>query len=154
VFNAPDGVNLEAFLGDKVTLTPVDQPDLSLSGTITEVSPLVDANTGSVILKARVDSAVPEGVVFGTPVIGRLTLPQVPAIILPWTALTSLASGPAVWTVEPAAMTVAQVPVTVSAYGGDTVQLSGGIAPGTMVVTDGSQLLYPGRVVAPMKAGN
>ena len=132
VFNAPDGVNLEAFLGDKVSLIPVDQPDL----------------------KARVDSAVPEGVVFGTPVIGRLTIPQVPGITLPWTALTALAGRPAVWMVEPATMTVSQVPVTVSAYGGDTVRLSGGIAPGTMVVTDGSQLLFPGRDVAPVKAGN
>lgn len=154
VFNAPDGVNLEAFLGDKVALIPVDQPDLTLDGTITEVSPLVDPNTGSVVLKARVDSAVPEGVVFGTPVIGRLTIPQVPGITLPWAALTALAGAPAVWTVEPATMTVSQVPVIVSAYGGDTVRLSGGIAPGTMVVTDGSQLLFPGRDVAPVKAGN
>ncbi len=151
VFNAPDGVDLEAFLGDSVSLTPMDQGDIVLAGTITEISPLVDANTGSVVLKARLDSAIPQGVVFGTPVVGRLSLPQLPAITLPWTALTALDGTPAVWTVEPATMAVSQVRVTVSAYGGDTVRLSGGIAAGALVVTDGAQLLYPGRIVVPVE---
>lgn len=51
-------------------------------------------------------------------------------------------------------MTVAQVPVNVSANGGDTMRQSGGRALGTLVVTDGSQLLFPCRVVVPVTAGN
>ncbi len=150
-FNAPDGVNLEAFLGFAVQLTPVDQPGITLTAKISEVSPLVDAATGSVKVKARIEGTVPDGVVIGTPVVGRLNLPQLPAITLPWTALTALAGAPAVWTVDPVSQAVQQVPVSVSFYGADTVRLQGGISAGAVVVTDGAQLLYPGRVVAPLK---
>ena len=93
------------------------------------------------------------GVVFGTAVIGRLNVPQPPAITLPWAALSSAAGQPAIWKVDPAALSVAQVPVTISAYGGDTITLSGGVTTGDIVVTDGSQLLFPGRSVALMEMG-
>jgi multidrug efflux pump subunit AcrA (membrane-fusion protein) len=79
--------------------------------------------------------------------VGHLTLAQPPAITLPWTALTALAGAPAVWVVDPSTMQAGQVAVTVSAYGNDTVRVTDGVAPGALVVTDGSQLLFPGRVV-------
>lgn len=148
VFNAPDGVDLEAFLGDAVSLTPVDQPQITLPATISEVSPLVDATTGTVRVKARLSATAPEGVVFGTAVVGRLALPGTPSIELPWTALTGLNGKPAVWTVDPASMAVAQVPVTVSDYGAASVQISAGLSDGALVVSDGSQQLFPGRIVA------
>ncbi|WP_166507080.1 efflux RND transporter periplasmic adaptor subunit [Frigidibacter mobilis] len=154
VFNAPDGIDLEAFLGNTVTLDLVDQPGLTLAGTITEISPLVDPDTRSVVLKARLDSSVPAGAVFGSPVVGHLTLAQAPVVTLPWAALTALAGGAAVWTVDPVTMTAGQVPVTVGSYGDDTVRLTAGVEPGALVVTDGSQLLFPGRLVAPVEAGN
>jgi hypothetical protein len=153
VFNAPDGVDLEAFLGSPVTMTPIDHPDLTLNAKITEVSPLVDAHTGAVVVKAKLDAGAPAGVVFGTAVVGRLQVPQPAAITLPWTALTSLDGKPAVWTVDPSALTVTQVPVSVSAYGGDVIVVSGGVQAGEIVVTDGSQLLYPGRHVAIIAKG-
>ena len=153
VFNAPDGVALEAFLGSPVTLTPIDSPDLTLMATITEVSPLVDAQTGAVVVKAKLDAMAPAGVVFGTAVVGRLQVPQPAGITLPWSALGALAGRPAVWKVDPFAFTVAQVPVTVSAYGGDTVTLSDGVKAGDVIVTDGSQLLFPGRSVAIVAGG-
>lgn len=154
VFNAPDGVDLEAFLGARVRLTLVDQPDSSLNATISEVSPLVEPSTGAVIVRAQLDGKVPAGVVFGSPVVGHLDLPQLPAITVPWTALTALAGAPAVWVVDPATMQVAQKPVSVVAYGADTVRLSDGIVAGQMVVTDGAQLLYPGRTVVQIAGGN
>jgi len=147
VFNAPDGMELEVFLGVKVTLTLVDQPDTVLNATISEVSPLVDAATGSVVVRAALDGGVPAGVVFGSPVVGHLDLPHPAAITLPWTALTALGGAAAVWVVDPATMVVTQRAVTVAAYGADTVRLSGGVTDGEMVVTDGAQLLFPGRVV-------
>jgi multidrug efflux pump subunit AcrA (membrane-fusion protein) len=83
--------------------------------------------------------------------VGRLNLPEPDAISLPWTALTAMGGSPAVWTVDPATMVVHQTPVTVSAYGAATFRLAGGIAPGTWVVTDGAQLLYPDRTVVVVK---
>ena len=153
VFNAPDGVDLEALLGRPVTLTLIDRPDLILNAKISAVSPLVDARTGAVVVKARLDAEAPAGVVFGTAVVGRLEVPQAAAITLPWTALTSVDGKAAVWTVDPQALTVTQVPVTVSAYGGDVFVVSGGVQAGEIVVTDGSQLLFPGRSVAMIAKG-
>lgn len=153
VFNAPDGVALEAFLGRPVTLAPIDRADLTLTATITEVSPLVDARTGAVVVKAKLDAKAPAAVVFGTAVVGRLSVPQAAAITLPWSALGALAGQPAVWIVDPTTRRVAQVAVTVSAYGGDTVTLSDGVKAGDVIVTDGSQLLFPGRSVVLVAGG-
>ncbi len=153
VFNAPDGVNLEAFLGSPVTLTPIDSADLTLLGTISEVSPLVDARTGAVVVKAMLRAGAPAGVVFGTAVVGRLKLLHPRAITLPWAALSSLAGRPAVWIVNAATLRVAQVPVTVSDYSSDTITLSEGVQAGDIVVVEGSQLLFPGRSVAILAGG-
>lgn len=154
VFNAADGVNLEVFLGVPINLTVVDQPEIILAATISEVAPLVDPATGAVIVRTRLESAVPAGVVFGSLVAGHVALPRPPAISLPWNAVTALAGQAAVWVVDPTTMTVTQKPVTVVDYGADTVRLSGGVAEGDIVVTDGSQLLFPGRVVIPVEKVN
>jgi RND family efflux transporter MFP subunit len=147
VFNAPDGADLEAFLGKTLTLSPVDTPDAVLHALLSQISPMVDATTGAVRVKAKVTEAVPDGVVIGSSVIGRLDMSYGTAITLPWTALTEAAGQPAVWVVDRATMAVHQVPVTVAAYGADTVRLASGLEPGSLVVTDGAQLLFPGRVV-------
>jgi multidrug efflux pump subunit AcrA (membrane-fusion protein) len=114
---------------------------------------LVDAHTGAVVVKVKLDTKAPEGVVFGTAVVGRLNVPHPAAITVPWSALSWLAGRPAVWKVDPAVQTVAQVPVTVSAYGGDSVTLSGGVQAGDVIVTAGSQLLFPGRSVTILAGG-
>jgi len=147
VFNAPVGADLEAFLGKTLTLSPVDTPDAVLHALLSQISPMVDATTGAVRVKAKVTEAVPDGVVIGSSVIGRLDMSYGTAITLPWTALTEAAGQPAVWVVDRATMAVHQVPVTVAAYGADTVRLASGLEPGSLVVTDGAQLLFPGRVV-------
>lgn len=147
VFNAPDGVDLEAFLGRPVRLSLIDQPDIALQAQLTEVSPVVDQATGSVAVKARLTGDLPEGVAFGSPVIGRADMARPEGIALPWTALAAKGGAPAVWIVDPAQMTVALAPVTVAEYGVDTVLVSDGVAPGAQVVADGAHLLFPGRSV-------
>lgn len=147
VFNAPDAVDLEAFLGHPVTLSFIDRPEVTLPAAISEVAPLVDAATGSVKVKARVDGMLPEGMAFGSAVVGKIGLPLPGGMSLPWTALTTQGGKPAVWVVDPASMTVTLTPVVVADYGAAVVRLSGGLEPGALVVTEGSQLLYPGRAV-------
>jgi multidrug efflux pump subunit AcrA (membrane-fusion protein) len=115
--------------------------------TVTELLAEIDK------LKVKLDTKAPEGVVFGTAVVGRLNVPHPAAITVPWSALSWLAGRPAVWKVDPAVLTVAQVPVTVSAYGGDSVTLSGGVQAGDVIVTAGSQLLFPGRSVTILAGG-
>lgn len=147
VFNAPDGVDLEAFLGRPVRLSLIDQPEITLQAELTEVSPVVNTETGSVTVKARVTGDVPPGVAFGSPLIGRADMAKPEGISLPWTALAALAGKPAVWVVDPASMTVALRPVAVSEYGADSFLVADGIETGVQIVADGAHLLYPGRAV-------
>jgi RND family efflux transporter MFP subunit len=147
VFYAPDSVDLDAFLGQRLQLSLIDRPETTLTARLSEVSPVVDAATGTVRVKADIATLPPGDPLLGTPVLGHLALTLPPAIRLPWDALTATARGPAVWTVDPASHAVALTPVTISAYGEDTITLAAGLAPGQQVVGAGSQLLYPGRIV-------
>jgi membrane fusion protein, multidrug efflux system len=147
VFNVADGFNLEAFLGDPVSVTFIDSPALTLDATVTEVSPLVDPSTGTVQVKARITGAKPPSVPFGAAVVGHVAIPDPGAIALPWTALTTSATGPAVWTVDPATMTVALTPIEIDSYTSDTVRIKAGVSADMLVVGRGSQLLFPGRQV-------
>ena len=80
--------------------------------------------------------------------LGQIPVPQPASIHLPWDALTASASGPAVWTVDPATMTVTLAPVTIASFGETDVTIASGLTPGQQIVAAGSQLLYPGRVVS------
>lgn len=147
VFNVADGFDLEAHLGNPVSVTLIDNPALTLNATLTEVSPLVDPSTGTVQVKARITGAKPTGVPFGAPIVGHIEIPDPGAIALPWTSLTSTAAGPAVWTVDPATMIVMLTSVDVESYTSDTVRIKSGVSADTLVVARGSQLLFPGRTV-------
>lgn len=147
VFLAPDGIDLQSWLGVAVALSPLDRPGQLFHATLTEVSPMVAAN-GTVRVKARVGGDLPEGLAIGTPVLGRVAYGESARMTLPWTALTASAAGPAVWTVG-ADGRVALTPVDVAGFTDDAVEINGGLAEGAQVVTAGAQLLYPGRPVRP-----
>jgi RND family efflux transporter MFP subunit len=145
VFLAPDGIDLESYLGETLSLSPIDQPDLSFTAVLTEVSPIV-AQNGTVRVKAQVAADAPADLPIGTAVLGHANFTNGPRIVLPWTALTATASGPAVWVLD-AAGDVRLTPVEVSGYADQTIEISGGLAEGAQVVAAGSQMLYPGRAV-------
>ena len=72
------------------------------------------------------------------------------AVEIPWTALTSGKGAPSVWVVG-ADNRVALRAVEILRFDDGVVLLSGGVAPGEIVVGEGSQKLFPGREVV---AGN
>ena len=146
VFFAPDSIDLSAFVGEPIALAALDG-GLTLQARLTEVSPVVDAATGTVRVKAEVQDPPADQPLLGTPVLGHVALEGPGAIHLPWDALTATAQGPAVWKVDPATMAVALTPVTVSSYGAEEVLVSQGLAPGDLVVGAGSQMMYQGRLV-------
>lgn len=96
VFNACDGVDPRDLLGDTVMLNPSESARSDDAWHDHRRFAFGERATGLVVLKSWGDGAVPDGLVFDDPVIGRLTLPQVRAITLRWTALTAMAGGPAV----------------------------------------------------------
>ena len=146
VFDAPDDPHLGAALGKAVRLTALDVVRPEMTGTVTEISPLVDPQTGTVLVRVRVDGIKADTSLLGAAVRGHIDISAATGIAVPWTALMRDRDSAAVWTVGQD-QRVKLVPVTISYFVNGTVFLSGGIEAGQTVVGAGSQLLYPGRQV-------
>lgn len=150
VFHIPDSPLLSQAPGARVELRPIDHPDRHLAGRVSEITPLVDSATGAVTVRVAIDGALDPSLL-GAAVVGTVHLPAGSGIELPWTALTATGKGPAVWKIGPD-NTVSIAQVTIERYGTEQLVVSSGLSPGDMVVGEGSQLMYPGRPVAPGSA--
>ena len=146
VFQTPDTALLRKAIGAQVTLHGIDFPDLHMTAHITEIAPLVDAQTGSVTARAEIDNPPRDIDLLGMAVRGSVHFPAGRGISVPWTALAALKDDHAVWVVDDQGR-VALVPVKVERFAEDAVILADGLRAGQIVVGAGSQLLYPGRQV-------
>lgn len=145
VFLTPDDPRLKEALGSEVTIRPLGGGERT-TVPVSEVSPVV-SGTGTVTAKARIPAAAAQGFTIGEPVLGELRLDDTPVISVPWTALTASAGQSAVWVLPEGTDRVRLVPVEISAFSRDLVEIRSGLAEGDRVVTEGSHLLYPGRSV-------
>ena len=150
VFMTPDVPVLNEVMGISVALSALDVVAPPMTGTVTEISPLVDPATGSVRVRALVDDAPKDVDLLGALVRGKMMLETGEAVEIPWTALTSGGGKPGVWIVGEGNR-VALRSVDILRFDDGMVLLSGGVAPGDVVVGEGSQKLFPGREVV---AGN
>jgi RND family efflux transporter MFP subunit len=132
----------------QIDLSLVGDPSVKTFGKVREVSPVVDAKTGTVQVKVQIDSsgpALPLGAaVMGT---GRARIDNV--FVLPWTAMTAKDGKPAVWVVDPADKSVHLRTVTVARYEKERIILDGGLKPGESVVIEGGKFLREGQIVDP-----
>jgi membrane fusion protein, multidrug efflux system len=135
-----------------IELSRLSSPQDTFDGVVSEISPLVDAVTGTVAVKVAIPSP-PDGITYGDPVRGTATRTQGQLVNLPFDAMTASADGPAVWKVDPQSMEVSLHPVKVERYATGEVLLAGGVEDGEWIVTRGAQLLYPGRIVRRAEAG-
>lgn len=148
VFQAPDDPNLPRAMGVRLTLQPVDLPDVTMTARVTEIAPLIGPTTGSVELHAQIDSAGADAGWLGAPVRGSLTFPAGEELWLPASALVRQGEDPAVWVIgEDDRVTLR--PITIRRYSTDGVCVSSGLEPGEIIVGAGSHLVYPGRKVRP-----
>jgi membrane fusion protein, multidrug efflux system len=135
----------------RISLVMVGDMSVKTSGKIREVSPVVDAKTGTVQVKVEID---PNGPVLplGAAVTGagRLRLDDV--VILPWTAMSAKDGKPAVWVIDPADKTVHLRAVDVARYDKERIIIDGGLKPGESVVIDGGKFLREGQSVEPRQA--
>ncbi|MEQ8306141.1 MAG: efflux RND transporter periplasmic adaptor subunit [Hoeflea sp.] len=129
-----------------IELSRLSSPQDTFEGVVSEISPLVDAVTGTVAVKVAIPNP-PDRITYGDPVRGTATLSQGQLINLPFDAMTASADGPAVWKVDPQTMQVSLHNVEVERYATGEVLLAGGVEDGEWIVTRGAQLLYPGRIV-------
>ncbi|MCM2504955.1 efflux RND transporter periplasmic adaptor subunit [Aureimonas altamirensis] len=132
---------------DHVALSLATDPSVSTTGTIREISPAVDATTGTVRVKVGIDN-VPDRMNLGSAVVGQALLPGTRGVIVPWSALASDAGRPAVWIVDTDRGTTQLRPVRIEAYETGRIILAGGVEPGEAVVVDGTKFLRPDEKVS------
>ena len=106
-----------------------------------EVSPVVDAKTGTVQVKVadRSERPRPAARRRGDRQRTRLRLDNV--FVLPWTAMTAKDGKPAIWVVDPADNVVHLRPVDVARYEKERIILDDGLKPGESVVIEGGKFL-------------
>jgi RND family efflux transporter MFP subunit len=131
----------------KAEITLVSDPKVTAEGTVREIAPAVDTNTGTVRVKVGIPQT-PPAMTLGAVVTGSGDLKSSKAVILPWGALFEIDGKPAVWIVDPRSHTVSLRSIVVDAYLKDRIIVTSGLNSGDVVVTAGVQYLRPQQQVA------
>jgi RND family efflux transporter MFP subunit len=146
VFDVPAQIKDSAARKVGITVALVDDPTITATGTVREVSPRADPVTGTFAVRVQLKDP-PSPMRLGSTVTGRIKLDSAPTIQIPATALMRAEGGPAVWVYDAAAGTVAARSITVAGSNATTVQVASGLNAGDVVVTAGVQTLRPGQKV-------
>jgi RND family efflux transporter MFP subunit len=147
LFEVPEATLTATPKSPEVTLSALATPQKTGLGLLREVSPLVDPAKGTVKVTVSVET-LPPGLSYGDPVRGTVTTQDEDRVTLPWSSITAQASGPAVWVIDPETNQATLRAVSVLRYLNGQVVLNAGIEAGEIVVSKGTQLLYPGQTVA------
>jgi RND family efflux transporter MFP subunit len=130
-----------------IDLTLVSDPAMKATGTVREVSPTVDASSGTVRVKVGIEHP-PKEMTLGAAVIGESRLQPRKLIIVPWSALSSENGQPAVWVIDPQTGTVSLKSIIIEDYETGKVVVRAGLHAGDVIVTAGAQFLRPRQLVA------
>ncbi|MEO8060291.1 MAG: efflux RND transporter periplasmic adaptor subunit [Burkholderiales bacterium] len=119
-----------------------------LAAAIREISAAADPVTRTFLVKADIGNAVASDIKLGQTASVLMELPQTPGVTkLPLSALREEKGRSSVWLVDSKAMTVSSQAVTLAGADGNEAVISGGLAPGQIVVTAGVHVLSPGQKV-------
>jgi len=146
VFDVPAQVLRSSPSDPSVTVSLTDDPAVTTVGRVREVSPQADPVTRTFEVKVGLTDP-PAAMRLGATVTGHLQLDTAPTIEIPATALTKSGQRPAVWVVDPSALTVSLRNVEVLRHNPATVAISEGLESGEIVVTAGTQALHPGQKI-------
>jgi RND family efflux transporter MFP subunit len=129
-----------------IDITLIADPTVTTTGTVREVSPIVDAKKGTIRVKIGLKET-PAAMSLGTAVRGHAGLAPQRRFVLPATALFMWQGRPAVWTVTADTRQAEPREVALDRYTTRSIVLAEGVKEGDVVVTKGGQLLRPGQVV-------
>ncbi len=146
VFDVYESLFFGDYDGDQISLVLLSDPSVTATGHVREVSPAIDPRSSTVRVKVGIQNP-PAAMMLGSAIIGTARSKPVAQITVPWTALMSLGSKPAVWIVDPATKTVSLKSVEIGAYEAETVVIKRGLEAGERVVVDGGKLLSSGESV-------
>jgi len=146
VFDVPGQVLRSAPRQPVVDVRLTDDPSVTTTGRVREVAPQADPVTRTFEVKVGLTDP-PAAMRLGATVTGRVQINSSPTIEIPASALTEFNRGPALWVVDPSALTVSLRNVDVQRHDPATVAISKGLETGEIVVTAGVQALHPGQKV-------
>lgn len=129
-----------------VAVALVSDSGIRAAGQVREISPTVDTRSGTVRVTVSLEDA-PAAMTLGSLMTGRITMPAVPAIVIPWSSINLDRGTPAVWLVEPKDNTAFIRHVEIDRYTTTGIVLSSGLKAGDLLVTEGGQFLYEGKPV-------
>ncbi len=129
-----------------IDISLVADPTVKTTGTVREISPIVDARKGTIRVKIGLKDT-PAGMSLGTAVRGHADPAPQRRYVLPASALFSWQGKPAVWIVTPDGKQAEPRAVTLDRYTTRSIVLIDGVKDGELVVTRGGQLLRPGQTV-------
>lgn len=147
VFNVFESLFLNNQADDRIEVSLLSDPSVSISATVREVSPTIDASTGTIRVKVDLGeqgSIMPLGAI----VTGRFSYQSKQVILLPWSAMASIDSKPAVWLIDPQTSRVALQAVQVSDYETGLFAVTEGLKDGDLVVSQGGKLIRTGQKVS------
>lgn len=147
VFNVYEALSANPPASKTVQIILQSDPKVMTTGVVREISPTVDASSGTVRVKIGLAST-PQAMTLGSVVIGRGKFRPHDSVVLPWSALYRWKEQPAVWVYDAKSGSVAPRVVAIDRYGSDTIVIKSGVAEGESVVIAGIQFLRPGQTVA------
>jgi RND family efflux transporter MFP subunit len=146
VFDVPAKILETSPTDPEVTVSLSQNPSVSAKGRVREISPRADLITGTFRVRVGLIDP-PVELRLGSTVVGTAQFGEGTAIEIPATALVRSDTSPAVWLVDPAAMTVSLQNISVERFLPASVLVGDGLKPGDVVVTAGVQALRPGQAV-------
>ncbi|MCJ2053073.1 efflux RND transporter periplasmic adaptor subunit [Methylobacterium sp. J-070] len=152
VFNVYESLTTQPPAEGTIAVALQADPAVTATGSVREISPTVDAASGTVRVKISLRST-PPAMGLGAVVVGRGRFAPHDAVELPWSALYRYDGRPSVWIYDPARRAVSVRAVEIDRFGPDIIVLKGGVEPGERVVVAGIQFLRPGQVVAAAEIG-
>jgi membrane fusion protein, multidrug efflux system len=154
VFEVYEALLTRPLSENRVNIRLVANPAVTVTGTVREVSPVIDGGTGTIRVKVGLPRQLPAPLSLGAPVAGTARFDAGHGVTVPWRSLSREGGKSAVWVVDRATNTVSVKPVTVSAYRSNTILVGEGLGEGDLVVTAGIPFLKPGIAVEPRMQGD
>lgn len=138
---------VRATLGMPIKVWLQAQPDVAVTGSIREISPMADRTTGTYDVKIALPSAPPT-MRLGAIVVGRAEAEGQDVTSLPATALLQSGDKPQVWVVSKENI-VLRREVKLLEFDMESIVVGAGLAPGELVVIAGVNSLADGQDVKP-----
>ena len=150
VFDIDEALLIAPHAEAGIRIALASNPSVTADGFLREIAPTVNTASGTIRVKIGLNN-VPPAMTLGAPVVASGRVKSAEGFALPWNALVKAGHKPAVWIADAQTKTVSLRPVTVARYEAGRVLIKDGVKPGELVVTAGSQMLWPGRVVEPVE---